>query len=127
MMTIDEAGLKAMSLPDVSEVTRYGNRTWAVRGKAFAWDRPFSKADIKRFGSEPVPTGPILAVRVADLVDKDAVLSSRRKGVFTIPHFDGFAAVLIDLSIATKRTVSEAIEDAWMAVAGTELPRSFRR
>ena len=43
------------------------------------------------------PDGPIFAVSVADLNEKEAVLASGQKGFFTIPHFDGFAAVLIQL------------------------------
>ena len=49
MVSIDEVARLAMELPDVSEGERFGHRTWALRGKAFAWIRPFSKADIKRF------------------------------------------------------------------------------
>jgi hypothetical protein len=65
--TIDDVALIASELPVVTEGESRGNRTWAVGGKAFAWDRPFSKADVKRFGAETPPDGPILAVRVEDL------------------------------------------------------------
>ena len=62
------------------------------------------------------PDGPILAVRVEDLGEKEAVLAAHPKAFFTIPHFDGYAAVLIQLKQATKRPVRERSSTAgWRA------------
>jgi hypothetical protein len=121
MVSLDEAGRLAMSLPEVTEGLSHGNRTWAVGGKAFAWDRPFSKADLKRFGDETPPAGPILGVRVEDLAEKEAVLAAQPKAFFTIPHFDGYPAVLIVLRAVTKRALREAIVDGWLACAPKKL------
>jgi len=125
MATIDDAARLALALPEVVEGERHGNRTWFVGGKPFAWERPFSKADIRRFGDVPPPDGEILAVRVADLDEKKAVLAMRPGALFTIPHFDGYAAVLVHLGRATRRVLRDAIVDGWLACAPPTLAEAY--
>jgi hypothetical protein len=117
VFTLEEVAAIALGLPEVVEGERHGNRTWFVGKKAFAWERPFSRADIKRFGDADPPDGPIVAVATADLREKEAVLAEGLTGFFTIPHFDGYAAVLIQLRRAGKRAVHQAVVDAWLACA----------
>ena len=40
-MDLETAAEMAMALPELTEGVRYGNRTWMVDDKAFAWERPF--------------------------------------------------------------------------------------
>jgi len=117
MATYDDARRIALSLPEVVETTRWNNRTWAVAGKGFAWERPLAKADIKRYGDETPPGGPLLAVSVNDLEEKDAILAANEPTFFTIPHFNGYPAVLIQLDHVDEGRLEDAITDAWLAKA----------
>jgi hypothetical protein len=119
-MTFDDVDAFATSLPGVTVGARWGNRTWMVEGKGFAWQRPFSKADLKRFGDETPPAGEILAVCVESLDAKDALLAIAPPGFFTIPHFQGYPAVLIELRRARAKDVRAAILDAFRTVAPTQ-------
>jgi hypothetical protein len=127
MATLDDVARIASALPEVTEGERYGNRTWFVGGKAFAWDRPFSKADIRRFGDQAPPDGPILAVQVEDLGEKEAVLAANPDAFFTISHFDGYSAVLIQLSKVSAQALRDALTDGWLTCAPAALARQLER
>jgi len=119
-MTLDDVATFAESLAGVVVGAKWGHRTWMVNDRGFAWQRPFSKADLKRFGDEAPPSGDILAVAVENLDAKDALLSMDLPGFFTIPHFNGYAAVLIQLRAARAKDVRAAVREAWRTVSAAK-------
>jgi hypothetical protein len=122
---LDDVARYAMALPDVTEGERHGYRTWSVAGKGFVWERPYTKADIKRFGEETPPRQPVVAVRTDDMIEKAAVLQAGIKGVFDMAHFDGYPAVLIELRLVGKRPLKELLVDGWLACAPPALAESY--
>jgi hypothetical protein len=123
--TYDDAARWATELPEVTVGERYGRRTWFVRKKGFAWERPLTKADLRRLGEEPPPDGPILALATEDLAEKEAILESDPAVFFTISHFDGYPAVLVRLKKIKTRALRAAIVDAWLAHAPPKLADEY--
>jgi len=125
MASLDDVEKLALELPEVTEVLRHGHRSWAVRGKVFAWERPYSKADIKRFGDQAPPDGPIAAVSTGDLAEKEALLAAHPTTLFTIEHFNGFAAVLVQLNKIGRPELREVVLEGWLACAPESLAEEF--
>jgi hypothetical protein len=129
VQTFDDVARLVAVLPEVTggEERHQGRRGWQVAGKPFAWERPYSKADLKRFAlaGEPPPQGPILAIRTADQAEKEAVLAAGKGGFFTIAHFHGYNAYLVQLDEVTAEDLREALLDGWLAMAPAPLAEAF--
>jgi hypothetical protein len=115
----------AAALPGTSlEQTARGWRAWIVNKKFFVWERPLLRSDLAALG-DAAPDGAILAVRTPDLEMKEALLRSNSKVYFTIPHFDGYPAVLIRLAKISAKELKDVIEEAWLARAGKRAAAKF--
>ena len=68
-----------------------------------------------------VPQPKVLAVRVANQVEKDFMLGLDPEKFFTEPHYNGFPAVLVRLPAVTVRELRPILEEAWRCQAPKEL------
>ena len=116
MATWDDVERIALDLPETTEEQAWGNRHWKVRGKGFVWERPLRKSDLKALGHQ-APDGPILGARVEHLIAKEALLQDPSGVFFTIPHFDGYPAVLVLLDEIDLDGLDEVIVEAWLCRA----------
>jgi len=113
-------------LPETSEQPTYDDaRAWRVKGKLFAWERPLRRRDLEELGTG-APAGPVLAVRVADVGVKEALVADDPDVFFTTRHFDGYAAVLIRLDDIDADALGELLVEAWLDRAPKRLAASYR-
>jgi hypothetical protein len=124
MATWDDVARIALALPETTEELAWGSRHWKVRGKGFVWERPLRKSDLKALG-DGAPDGPILGARVEHLVAKEALLQDRSGVFFTIPHFDGYPAVLVLLDQIDLDGLDEVVVEAWLCRAPKRLADQY--
>ncbi len=126
MVTWEQVDRLASRLPEVARGTTRGLLAWKCRDKLFAWERPLRKADLEALGDR-APEGPILGVRVPDLWSKDALIAANPAVYFTTPHFDGYAAVLVQLDHIETDELEERLTEAWRTRAPKRLIREYDR
>lgn len=124
MATLDDVRRIAEALPEVTSKLSWGHEMWRVRDKGFVWERPLHKTDLAALG-DAAPAGEILGVRVADEGEKQALIASEPEVYFTIPHFDGYPAVLVRLEAVDQGELEEIVTEAWLLRAPKRLAARF--
>jgi hypothetical protein len=114
----------AMSLPLVEEA---GNDfAFAVPNKGklkgFAW--VWKERVVPKKPRVPNPT--VLAVRVANLGQRDLMLSAEPVKFFTEPHYAGFPAVLVRLKEVSVADLKMLLAEGWRCMAPADLAAGAR-
>lgn len=74
-----------------------------------------------------VPQPKVLAVRVADELEKQMLLSSDEEKFFTEPHYDGFPAILVRIAAVSVREMRELLTAAWRIQSAKRPARAAAR
>jgi len=124
MATQEDVRRIALSLPETAEES--GRFAFSVRNKGklkgFAWiwlERIHPK-------KARIPNPEVLAVRVAGLDEKAALLAMDPERFFTETHYNGYPAILIRLAAIDVPLLEELITSAWRCTAPKSLPRGKR-
>ena len=125
MATQDDVRRIALSLPETSE----GEDRFAFsvrnkdKDKGFAWSW-MERVEPKQPRIENLD---VLAVRVANAVEKEMLLASDPEMFFTEPHYNGFPAVLVRLRAVKVAELRELLTAAWHLQGGKEAQAPRRR
>ena len=111
MATWDDVRRIALSLPETIEKPWFGTPGFRVKDKGFLRLRTEAEG------------GPV--VFVADLDEKEALLAADPRAYFTVPHYDGYPAVLVRLAEADETEVRELLVEAWMRAAPRRALRAY--
>jgi len=116
-----------MSLPEVELGTSWGDRpTYKVRGKGFLLHRPPHRTAVDPRTGEMYDD--LLVINTPSAAEKEALVADESLPFFTIDHFSGYNAVLVQqsrLGEIDRDELAEVITDAWLAKAPRSLARSF--
>ena len=116
-----------MGLPEVELGTSWGdNPTYKVRGKGFLMHRPPGRTAVNPETGEWYDD--LLVIHVPGESEKRALVDDERLPFFTIDHFNGYNAVLVQqsrLGEISRDELAEIITDAWLTKAPPSLAKAF--
>ena len=116
MITWERVEAFALTLPETTSTPSYGGApALRVNKKMFARLRGEMADDLDALTGAPY--GEVLMVGVGDLGEKEAVLASDPRAYFTVPHYDGYPAVLVRLARCDPEELRELLLDAWLRAA----------
>jgi hypothetical protein len=127
MATMVDLDALAMSLPQTTkETSADGRPAYLVHGKLFLCHRTRRKDAVDPDTGERLDD--VLMFRVADLDVKELLLSDGRGILFTTPHFDGYAAVLVripDLARLDREELRDLVEESWLTRAQKRVAKAW--
>ncbi len=104
-----------MTLPGTEEETGRFAFSVPIKGKlkgyAWAW---LERLEPKK---ARVPSSSVLALRVANLGQKDLMLQAEPTKFFTEPHYNGYPAVLLRLGKVRVGELRTLLTESWQCVA----------
>ena len=109
----------ALTLPETEETKDHFAFSVRNKGKlkGFAW------VWMERVNPKQarVANPAVVAIRVPNLGQRDALIAAEPKKFFTEPHYVGFPAVLVRLAEVTVADLRELLPTAWRTQAPREL------
>ena len=115
----------AMSLPGtVEEKGRFAfsvENKGKFKGYAWVWLERIHPKKAR------VPNKNFLAIRVANLAEKDMMLAADTVKFFTEPHYNGYPAVLVRLAEVNSADLRQLLTDAWSCVAPRDVVKAPAR
>jgi hypothetical protein len=111
----------AMALPATEEAADRFAFSVVDKGKpkGFAWVWMERVAPKK----PRVPNAGVLAVRVANVAQRDLMISVEPAKFFTEPHYNGFPAVLVRLDAVSVADLEVLLAEAWRCQAPRDLAK----
>ena len=109
--TVEAAGHFAFEVPNKGK----------LKGYAWVWMERVAPKKPR------VPNPGVLAVRVANLGQKSALLSADPAKFFTEPHYDGFPAVLVRLDAVTVADLKVLLAEAWRCMTPAKRTKRTKR
>lgn len=129
MATIEDVRAIALALPETFEKIggHRGGASWRVKDGLFVWERGPGATDLRQLDAlgRSWPEGPVVGVRTDGAEGKEALLGTFPDLFFTIPHFDGYPAVLVILDAIEVEHLREVITDAWLVKAPRRLAKEW--
>ena len=115
----------ALSFPKTEEAENdFAFSVWnkgKLKGFAWVWKERVNPKKPR------VPNHAVMAIRTANLAQRDVLLAADPKKFFTEPHYNGFPAVLVRLEAVTAADLKVLIADAWASMAPPELTKPGRK
>jgi hypothetical protein len=116
-----------VSLPEVEFGTSWGDRpTYQIRGRGFVLHRAPHRTAVDPATGEPYDD--LLVIVTPSAVEKQELVQDERLPFFTIDHFNGHNAVLVQqsrLGEMDRDELAEIITDAWAARAPRTLAKKY--